>query len=75
MGRMRSSIKNLPRYLRTSRGSGLFGVPVFASNTPMRWVSHAVITTVSKLNLRKQEGGRCSRLMQRVCKQTRYQML
>ena len=52
-----------------------FGVPVFASNTPMRWVSHAVITTVSKLNLRKQEGGRCSRLMQRVCKQTRYQML
>ena len=59
IGRMRSSIKNLPRYLRTSRGSGLFGVPVFASSTPIRVASNAVIATVSKLQLRKQEGGCC----------------
>ena len=30
-----------------------FGVPVFASNTPIRVFSHAVIGNVSKLHLRK----------------------
>ena len=36
-----------------------FGVPVFASSTPIRVASYAVIATVSKLQLRKQEGGCC----------------